>query len=413
LGSETVIRTRRARFGTAGFVVLISLIAVKPSPVNADPLQRELQQGESQQGESQRSFHSQTGSRSEVTVATVRLTAGAGTGPDREYVAEVLDSNGQKIPGADVDIGGLGADPDLRVTTTAMRADKTDSQRYRATVQFPADGDWILVVRVHAPSQAVELFSENILGTGVSESNAHGELSPSRRAVLTADPTFFERYGSGTPRPGTTWPGTTAAQLSPRNRDSLIGHRGGNNDTGRSQRLDLQTVVVAALHSVGAMAWIISMLVLALAQRMGSSSARTEITSFISKRYRLLAAGGLLMTTLTGIPMIFSASAGLATPQSLLRTTMGTTYVAIFAFKLVLVAGSIFTTMRIASALPTAQQLQKQLRLASVGAKANDDMSTYHSRSADLYQLANTNVIIGAAILGCVVVLGQIHHLLP
>jgi hypothetical protein len=47
-----------------------------------------------------------------------------------------------------------------------------------------------------------------------------------------------------------------------------------------------------------------------------------------------------------------------------------------------------------------------------VGSMANDDMSAYHPTTGRAFQLAEANAQIGAMILGCVVLLGQLHHVL-
>jgi hypothetical protein len=138
-----------------------------------------------------------------VKVTGVKLTTGTGSGSTRTYEATVFDSTGAPVANADLDLGGLGADPDLRVPTTPMKATATPGT-YAATVTYPADGDWVLVVRVHRPSQDVELFSENIVGAGAAPSHHDLSASPSRRAVIAADPTFYQRYDPTT-RPVRSW----------------------------------------------------------------------------------------------------------------------------------------------------------------------------------------------------------------
>jgi hypothetical protein len=341
-------------------------------------------------------------------VAGVRLTTGVGTGVERSYTAQVFDRSGRVISGATLDIGGLGTDPDSRIPTINMRADKSDPTQYSATLRYPSDGDWVLVVRVHTPTQAVDLFTESISGTGIKAVHGHGSLSPSRRAVLKADSTFFQRYAPGGSVGVSDELIETSVGQTPQHSDNSISASRLQTD----HEFDPQTVLIAALHTVGAMAWILAVLGLVLANRMRSGAARTEITGFISRHYRLLAGGGLTMAIVTGIPMVLSGSAGLAHPTSLVQSNLGTAYLAVFAFKVVLVAGSLATTWRMGRALPTVTQLSQHLRLASVGAKANDDVSTTRRDGARVYRLAETNVVIGAAILGCVVLLGQLHHLL-
>jgi hypothetical protein len=337
--------------------------------------------------------------RAEQKVMTVRLTKGDGVGAQRTYEAEVLDGTGNLIPNATLDIGGLADNPDLRVPTIAMKATVADPNHYRATVTFPADGDWVLVVRVHKPTQAVELFTEAITGTGQTGNAGHANPSPSRRAVINADPTFFDRYSPGGVKTGLE-AGTSVA------------HSGAAVDQ-TDEAFSIGTPIIALVHSFGALAWIVAVLGLVLANRIGSGAARTEITKFIARRYRLLAGGGLVAVVLTGPYMVIEASAGLNHPTELLQSNLGTAYLAIFACKLVLVGGSLLTTWRIQKCLPTTEQFRKHGALASVGSMANDDMSAYHPTTARAFRLAEANAQIGAVILGCVVLLGQLHHVLP
>jgi hypothetical protein len=331
---------------------------------------------------------------------TVRLTKGDGTGKQRTYTAEVLNGDGQPIKNATLDIGGLADDPDLRLPTTKMTATAAMPEEYAASLTFPSDGNWVLVVRVHTPTQAVELFTETITGTGqIRES--HNNPSPSRRAVLKADPTFFDRYSPAGLSSG------VASTSSTHSSGAVV-----LSDLHETDSFSVQTPIIALLHSIGALAWIFAVLGLVLANRIGSGAARTEITSFIARRYRLLAGGGLAVVAITGPYMVAEASAGLSHPADLLHSNLGTAYLAVFAFKLVLVAGSLATTWRIQQALPTTEQFAKHRRLASLGSMANDDMSAYHPTTARAFRLAEANAQIGAMILGCVVVLGQLHHVL-
>jgi hypothetical protein len=334
-------------------------------------------------------------------VMTVRLTKGDGSGAKRTYRAEVLDGLGQPIKNATLDIGGLADDPDLRIPTTKMAAVTATPERYTASLTFPSDGNWVLVVRVHTPSQAVELFTETVTGTGQIRGSSHDNPSPSRRAVLNADPTFFDRYSPA---------GSTSGAASTDTAHDFVST--GVSGLHESDSFDVQTPIIALLHSIGSLAWIFAVLGLVLANRIGSGAARTEITSFIARRYRLLAGGGLAAVTITGPYMVARASAGLGRPTELLHSSLGTAYLAIFAFKLVLVAGSFVTTWRIQQALPTTEQFAKHQKLASVGSMANDDMSAYHPTTARAFRLAEANAQIGAMILGCVVLLGQLHHVL-
>jgi hypothetical protein len=350
---------------------------------------------------SETSAPSQTSSPS-TKVMSVRLTKGEGIGSKRTYFAEVLNGSGEAIENATLDIGGLGTDPDLRLPTTKMVLSPGSRTQYEATLRYPSDGDWVLVVRVHAPSQAVELFTEAITDTGLARESGHGSSTPSQRAILNADPTFFDRY---------SLTGATSGVASPKEM-AHAPEEAGLAEVHETEAFDIQAPIIALLHSIGSLAWIGAVLGLVLANRIGSGAARTEITSFIARHYRTLAGGGLAVVALTGPYMVAKASAGLGNPTELLRSNLGTVYLAVFAFKLVLVAGSLLTTWRIQQALPSAEQFAKHRRLASVGSMANDDMSAYHPTTGRAFQLAEANAQIGAMILGCVVLLGQLHHVL-
>jgi len=336
-----------------------------------------------------------------VKVAGVKLTSGVGTGAQRTYEATVLDTAGNAVAGADLDLGGLAGDPDLRVKTTKMTASTADPRTYQVTVTFPADGDWVMVVRVHAPTQAVELFSEKISGAGKAVSSHDLASNPSRRTILREDPTFYQRY-NGTAELGTVSPAGTAR---------AIGHSGSARDASSSVAVhnsDFSATAAgfAMAHTFGALAWTVSVLGLVLANRLGSGSARTEITRFISRHYLLLAGGGLLVLVSSGVQTALYGSVGLRHPTQLLDSRLGTAYLAVFALKMVLVLGSLITTWRLGRLLPTPARLSATPRLASLGAMANDDPSTF------IFRLAEANASFGALIIGCVVVLGQLHHAL-
>ncbi len=343
-------------------------------------------------------------------VSGVKLTAGIGTGATRAYEATVIGVDGRPISGATLDIGGLGSDPDLRVPTITMTADEITAASigratpiYRASLTFPADGDWVLVVRVHTPSTAVELFTENIVGAGAPPSHDDRLNSPSRRAVLNADPSFFQRYDPRTSNSDVV----STAHAHTSDGTSIVGTVGpeGNHP------FDVSNALFAILHSIGALAWISAVLILVLANRMGPGRVRTEITAYVASRYRLLAGGGLIVVAITGSQLLLHGSAGLTRPSELLQTGLGTAYLAIFVTKMALVIGSLITTIRIGRLLPSRQQFSVQFRTASVGAQSNEDMSTY-KQSRLIYRLAEVNAVAGAAILGCVILLGQIHHAL-
>ena len=135
-----------------------------------------------------------TAAEAPVVVTNVRLESEQGAAGTYTYTATVFDSTGAAVRGASLDLGGLAADPDIRLTTTVMKSSSADPTRYAATVQFPSRDDWMLVVRVHEPSQYVDVFTATI--TDAPEPISHHDLSanPAKRAVIAADPTFYSRY---------------------------------------------------------------------------------------------------------------------------------------------------------------------------------------------------------------------------
>ena len=344
---------------------------------------------------------------SSVQVTKVKLTAGVGTGSDRVYVATVFDRNGDVVKNADLDLGGLGADPDLRVPTVPMKS--TDGgNSYSVKVTFPADGDWVLVVRVHSPTQYVDLFTENIAGGGAVPTHEETSNTPSRRAVRAIDPTFYDRYDPSNPNVGTLTDAQAAALAVNGNGHHRVVARA-DGALVSVHPFDLTNALIAMLHIVGAGAWIMSVLGLVLANRIGHTGSRSEITRFIGMHYSVLALGGLLLVTVTGIQNVVSASPGLTRPRDLLNTTVGTAYLCVFALKMVAVFACFVTTLRIRRLLPTRPQFAAHYRLSSAGAMVNDD-EPKPTNLALVYRLAETNAILAASIIGCVAVLGQLHQ---
>lgn len=355
-------------------------------------------------------------------VKRVALTVGSGTGAARSYTATVLDAENKPIPGATLDIGGLGANPDVRVKTTKMVARPDNPTAYTATIEYPSDGDFVLVVRVHTPSSAVELFTERIDGVGAGPD--HGDLTPSRAAVLKADPTFYKRYdpmvansggaggaalsnnvaGSGTDGHG------TSAHAHP-SQNVFVGSNGDGIGTTSTHAFDPNKVLTNILHSAGAAAWILAVLGLVFANRLGPGVARSALTELVSRNYALLAGLGLLTVTLTGASKTFTSSAGLTNPIGLLQSSVGTAYLAVFAFKICLALGSIALSWKIGQLLPTGHQIRAQRTLLSVGAHANTDLSAF-GQSIRAYRLAETNAMLGGLIVVCVAVLEQLHFAL-
>jgi hypothetical protein len=340
--------------------------------------------------------------------STIKLSVGQGTGPQRTYQVTLLDQDGKPIEGADVDLGGLNTDPDYRVKTTVMTPLGVPGV-YEATVSFPTDGDFAMQVRVGQPTPAAQLFAEHVTGTGAVATHDLA-ANPSKRAVLAIDPTFYQRYAGDSQQASgvVNADGTTTA---------ATGGHGGATTAGSSTLVthdtatahhdfDALNVLYVMLHSLGALAWMVSVLGLVLANRLGAGPARTEITRFIGRHYTVLAGGGLLVVTFTGLQTALKASAGLNHPSQLLDTRLGTAYLAVFGLKMVLVVGSMITSWRLGRLLPTPARLLNGPRLASLGAMANEDTKPA------IYRLAEANASFGALIIGCVVVLGQLHHAL-
>ena len=333
-----------------------------------------------------------------LTVTRVHLTPVDIAGNKHTYEAEVFDAGGTALVGATLDIGGLGDDPDLRAVTTPMIATAANRTQYRATLAFPADGDWMLVVRVHTPSEKVELITTRITGAGARPSHHDLSANPSRRAVLRDDPTFFARYD---PANTTTSGGATVA-------DNPVSHAHLDTIGAVSVRdtLDPGVLAFSLLHGLGAIAWIVSVGGLVLANRVGPGDGRNHLYGFIADRYLLLAGGGLLTVVLSGLQLAQHASAGLTDPRALLRSGIGTAYLAVFAFKMALAAASIATSLRIGRMLPSQVQRLRSARLASVGAMADDGPPPH------VLTLAEANAVFAVLIVVSVTALNQLHHVL-
>ena len=175
---------------------------------------------------------------------------------------------GNVVKNANPDIGGLGSDPDLRVPTVPMKS--TDGgNTYSAKVTFPADGDWVLVIRVSKPTQFVDLFVESIVGAG-SISHEDTANTPSRKAVRAIDPNFYNKYDPTNPNPGTLTeaPGGPPSQPTAADTETCL-RSGPTERSSRCIRFDLTNALIAMLHIGGAGAWIISVLGLVLANRIG------------------------------------------------------------------------------------------------------------------------------------------------
>jgi hypothetical protein len=330
------------------------------------------------------------------TSSAVRLREVDSKGASHTYEVLLTDQNGVSIGQADLDLGGLGADPDLRVSTTPMKA---MGLGYRATVRYPADGDWVLVVRVHSPVSRVELFTTNIDGAGAPVSGHGASATPSRRAVLAQDPTFFNRYTPGGYR-------ADAGETLSAGSHTLTDQHATVNEP-----FDPVGLGSMLAHSLGAVAWIVAVLGLALAGRLGHGPGRRALVEFIAARYQLLAGGGLALVTFTGLENLQHSSPGLLHPSQLLTSRVGSAYLAVFVFKMLIVFASMVTTWKISRLLPSPVRLAKQVRLASVGAMANDDPPV-DGGSGTLFRLVEMNAVFAGAIIVAVSVLGQLHHVL-
>ena len=331
---------------------------------------------------------------------TLTLREVAGSGGERTYEAD-LRVGGAPVSGADLDIGGLGDDPDLRVATQKMPA---SGSAYRATLRFSSGGDWVLVVRAHAPVQIVELFTVKIGGIPVAD-HATAAASPSRRALLRLAP--------------------------PPSSEATSAHGGSGTvvATGPPRTFDLEASLIRALHSLGAVAWLVSVLGLVLANRLGPGWGRNQLTAFIAQRYTMLAGLGLGVVVFTGLINMQRSSAGLLQPTELLRSGLGTAYLCVFAVKMVAVAASLLTSARIGRLLSGrgygTRSVASAFTLASftvtafpaeavpgtVSPSAAPPTMTASSQ-ARLFRLAETNVAIGGFILVAVAILGQLHPLL-
>lgn len=348
------------------------------------------------------------GSESPAAVNRITLQVEKSGSGARTYTAQAFTAAGVAVPNADLDLGALADDPDLRVVTTPMASIARDPTSYRVRVVYPAKGDWVIVVRTHKPSQNVELFTESIADAPARSSSHDPSSNPSMRAVLRNDPTFYDRYNpyganvatasvAGIAAAGPAASGSThgAATQAP-----------ATHLTGAATGFDVTTTMMALLHTIGAIAWIVTVLGLVLANRVGPGSSRDDIAKFITDRYLILAGGGLLLATVSGVTLVRNGSAGLTDLRGLVATNLGLAYVAVFAVKMVLVAGSMATSVRIARSLSIGLGQPARPALASVGAMGDN------GPAPKTLALAERNLILGTLILGCVVVLGQLHHAL-
>jgi hypothetical protein len=110
------------------------------------------------------------------------------------YAVRLTDNRGRDVCGADLDLGALTDNPDFRVNTAKLVEQAVDgSCRYVHTVQYPASGDFVLVVRVHEPRQFVHLGRELIKDQALPSSSDHID-TPSRQALRSINPDFAATY---------------------------------------------------------------------------------------------------------------------------------------------------------------------------------------------------------------------------
>jgi hypothetical protein len=127
-------------------------------------------------------------------------------GEKRTYVATVLDAENQIITNATLDLSAMTDNPDVRIGTAPMTAVTETPGRFERTLQYPASGDWVLVIRVHDPLSFVQLLTERVDSVGLPKASAHID-TPSRQHLRQLAPDFSQRYdpmhgiGSTDPQP--------------------------------------------------------------------------------------------------------------------------------------------------------------------------------------------------------------------
>lgn len=340
------------------------------------------------------------GAAAPVLVTGVRLQSEHDADGVYTYTATVIDEKGLPVKGATLDLGGLAENPDIRLSTTDMVV-TADPTAYKASVRFPEQGTWVLLVRVHEPTQFSDVFTERIDLAPVPKDPHDLSSNPAKRAVLASDPTFYDRYNPTNPVPGSL-SGVDLATTGSSHGDTAAA--GDTDAATHPHPFDLSVTVIVLLHSLAAVAWLLSVAILALANRFGPGTARNEAIRFVSQRYRLLAGGGMLAAMLTGTVMAKEASAGVLHPSRLLATGLGTAYLAVFALKMMLVAVSAVTTVRLGRMIAPSRTIGRRPVLASLGAAADA------GPDRRVLALAELNLLTGALILGCVAVLGQLHR---
>ncbi len=316
-------------------------------------------------------------------------------GPTRTYRATAYDKQGRPVKGAVLDIAGLSDDPDVRVATKPMVAISATSAQ--ATVTYPAPGSWVVVVRVHAPSQYVHLGSEDI--TGVAESVA-AHNTPSRQALEAISPNLGARLTAaqnGTAVAVGTGHSAAVAVADDHELNSATGVTSLAEDIGFS-----------ILHLLGVSSWLLAIGAVAMAGRAGAFGFGPKLLGWITPRYAMLAGGGLAVVVITGIANLRRSGPEALFDGTITGTNVGRVYVGALALKMGLVAASALTSLTLGRRLISADR-------AGTGFTLNVHQATVGYTGvidASLSRLALRNVAFAAGIVGCVNVMNQASHLL-
>jgi hypothetical protein len=127
-------------------------------------------------------------------------------GDTRTYVATIFDTDNRRVQNAELDMSAMTGNPDVRVATEPMAPVQGSAGKYQRTVPFPASGDWVLVIRIHAPLQFVHLVTERVDSATLPDADAH-TMTPSRQHLKDIAPDFAATYdpmtgiGSTNPQP--------------------------------------------------------------------------------------------------------------------------------------------------------------------------------------------------------------------
>ncbi len=375
--------TRRGGLGglVGGLVIAGTLLLAWPGSASAQP-------SAETPGSS-----STAGASSAVVVNKVVLTT-PDEGPTRTYRATAYDKNGRPVKGAVLDISGMSADPDVRVATTPMLS--ISSTQSQATLTYPAPGAWVVVVRVHAPTQYVHLGSESI--TGVAPAVA-SHLTPSRIALEAISPNLGNRLTAiqnGTPVPLASSHG---ASVDPTADHALVAPQ--------SESL-VTDIGFALLHLLGVGAWLVAIGAVAAAGWAGATPFGRNLLAWITPRYSMLAGGGLALVAITGVSNLQRSGPEGLFDGTIVDSTTGRLYVGALALKMALVAASVMTSVRLGSAL---RGEQRSVAL-TLGSGSEAVLAATGHVTAAMQRLALRNVAYAALIVGCVNVMGQTHHLL-